>query len=129
GVSYAIPFIACGGVLLAAAIALAPMTPAGPDFQASPLVATLHDLGTAAFALMLPVLAGYTAHAIAGRPGLAPGCVGGWVAAEIGAGFLGALLAGLLAGHLTAWLKARHVPGWIRPVMPILVLPIVATAV
>lgn len=129
GVSYAIPFIACGGVLLAVAVALAPMTPTGPDFEATPVVATLHQLGTAAFALMVPVLAGYIAYAVAGRPGLAPGFIGGWVGAQIGAGFLGALLAGLLAGHVTDWLKQRRVPGWVRPVMPILILPTVATSI
>ena len=90
GVSYAIPFIACGGVMLAAAISLAPMTPTGPDFEATLVVRTLHDLGTAALTLMLPVLAGYIAYAIANRPGLVPGFVGGWIASEIGAGFLGA---------------------------------------
>jgi fructose-specific phosphotransferase system IIC component/fructose-specific phosphotransferase system IIB component len=129
GVSYTIPFIACGGVLLAAAIALAPMTPAGPNFEATPLVHTLHELGTGAFTLMLPVLAGYIAYAIADRPGLVPGFVSGWIAAQVGAGFLGALLAGLLAGHVTEWLKHRRVPTWIRPVMPILVLPVVATLI
>lgn len=129
GVSYTIPFIACGGVLLAAAIALAPMTPNGPNFDASPVVHTLHDLGTSAFALMLPVLAGYIAHAIAGRPGLVPGFVGGWIASQIGAGFLGAILAGSLAGHVADWLKHRLLPEWIRPVMPILILPVAATVI
>src|SRR5690606_8009280 len=82
GLSYAIPFIACGGVLLAVAIALAPATPAGPDFQATAVVLTLHQLGTGAFTLMPPVLAGYIAYAIAGRPGLTPGFVGGWVSGQ-----------------------------------------------
>src|SRR5690606_22339224 len=89
----------------------------------------LHQLGTTAFLLMLPVLAGYIAHAIAGRPGLVPGFVGGWLAGDIGAGFLGALLAGLLAGHVAAWLKQLPIPAWGRPVMPILVLPICATGI
>lgn len=129
GASYAIPFIACGGVMLAAAISLAPMTPTGPDFEATLVVRTLHDLGTAALTLMLPVLAGYIAYAIANRPGLVPGFVGGWIASEIGAGFLDALLAGLFAGHVTEWIKRRRVPSWVRPVMPILILPILATTV
>jgi fructose-specific phosphotransferase system IIC component/fructose-specific phosphotransferase system IIB component len=129
GVSYAIPFIACGGVLLAVAIALAPMTPSGPDFDASPLVHALHELGTAAFALMLPVLGGYISYAIAGRPGLVPGFVGGALAGSIGAGFLGALLAGLLAGHVAEWIKRMPAPAWVRPVMPILILPIASTLI
>jgi fructose-specific phosphotransferase system IIC component/fructose-specific phosphotransferase system IIB component len=129
GVSHAIPFIACGGILLAVAIALAPMTPTGPDFSGSPTLALLNDLGTAAFELMLPVLAGYIAYSVAGRPGLVPGFVGGFLSDRIGAGFLGALLAGLVAGYVAAGIKRLSVPPWARPVMPILVLPVLASLV
>src|ERR671925_536694 len=83
GVSYAIPFIACGGILIAAAIAFAPMTPQGPDFSSAPTLKLILDIGSAAFALMLPVLAGYIAYAIAGKPGLVPGFLGGYIAGEV----------------------------------------------
>ena len=56
GVSFAIPFIACGGILIAMSIAFAPMTPAGPDFSQSPILKLIADIGSAAFALMLPIL-------------------------------------------------------------------------
>src|SRR5215469_15767606 len=72
GVSFAIPFIACGGILIAAAVAFA-MTPTGPDFSHAPRLRLLFDIGTAAFNLMLPVLAGYISYSIAGKPGLVPG--------------------------------------------------------
>ena len=72
GVSHVIPFIACGGILIASAIAFAPMTPAGPDFSGSPVLRLFLDVGGVAFALALPVLAGFVAFGIAGRPGLAP---------------------------------------------------------
>lgn len=127
GVSYAIPFIACGGILIAAAIAFAPMTPTGPDFSQHPQLKLILDIGSAAFSLMLPVLAGYIAYAIAGKPGLVPGFVGGFFANEIKAGFLGALLAGLIAGYLVQWIKKWPVPRFLRPIMPILVLPIVSS--
>jgi fructose PTS system EIIBC or EIIC component len=127
GVSYAIPFIACGGILIAAAIAFAPMTPAGPDFSSSPTLKLILDIGSASFALMLPVLAGYIAYAIAGKPGLVPGFVGGFLAGEIKAGFLGALLAGLIAGYLVQWIKKWPTPKYIRPIMPILIIPIVSS--
>ena len=93
GVSYAIPFIACGGILIAAAIAFAPMTPKGPDFSQSPALQLISNIGTSSFALMLPVLAGYIAYSAAGKPALAPGFIGGYLSGQIKAGFLGAILA------------------------------------
>src|SRR5919206_1806371 len=100
GVSFAIPFIACGGILIAIAIALAPMTSTGPDFSHAPRLKLIFDIGSTAFMLMLPVLAGYIAYSIAGKPGLLPGFIGGYLSADIKAGFLGAILAGLLAGYV-----------------------------
>lgn len=126
GVSYAIPFIACGGLMLAFAIALVPMTKNGPDFSNAPELKIIFDIGTAAFALMLPVLAGYIAYAISGKPALVAGFVGGYLSSQIKAGFLGALLAGLIAGYIVKAAKRLVVPKFIRPVMPILVIPILS---
>ena len=127
GVSFAIPFIACGGILIAMSIAFAPMTPAGPDFSQSPLLKLIADIGSAAFALMLPVLGGYIAYSAAGKPGLAPGFIGGYLAGQVKAGFLGAMLGGLLAGYIVALFKKLKVPKAIRPVMPILIIPILSS--
>src|SRR5436853_2728372 len=124
GVSYAIPFIACGGILIAMAIAFAPMTTTGPDFSHSPGLKLILDIGTTAFTLMLPVLAGYISYSVAGKPGLVPGFIGGYLSGQINAGFLGAILAGLLAGYVVQLLKKLPVPKYLRPVMPILVIPI-----
>ena len=126
GVSFAIPFIACGGILIASAIAFAPMTPSGPDFSQAPRLKLVLDIGTTAFALMLPVLAGYISYSIAGKPGLVPGFVGGYLSGQINAGFLGAILAGLLAGYVVQLLKKLPVPKYLRPVMPILIIPIIS---
>lgn len=124
GVSYAIPFIACGGILIAGSIAFVPMTDHGPDFSASPAMKLVVDIGSAAFALLLPVLAGYIAYAIAGKPGLVPGFVGGYLAGQVHAGFLGALLIGLIAGWAVDAIKRVAVPKFLRPIMPILLIPI-----
>ena len=129
GVSYAIPFVACGGILIALAIAFAPMGPDGPDFSASPFLKLVLDIGTAAFALLVPVLAGYIAFGIADRPGLVAGFVGGSIANQVGAGFLGGLVAGLLAGFVVFWIKKLPVPRYLRPVMPILVIPVISSLV
>ena len=128
GVSYAIPFIACGGILIACAIAFAPMTAAGPDFSGSPRLKLILDIGTAAFDLMLPVLAGYISYSIAEKPGLVPGFLGGYLAGKIRAGFLGAILIGLIAGYVVNLLKKIPVSRYLRPIMPILVIPILSGA-
>ena len=132
GVSYAIPFIACGGIMIAFAIALATykghMTPTGPDFTDLPRLKLILDIGVASFKLMLSVLAGYIAYSIAGRPGLVPGFIGGYFAGEVKAGFLGALLAGLLAGYIVEAIKKVPVSKYIRPIMPILIIPILSSA-
>ncbi len=136
GVSYVIPMIACGGILIATSIALLTflyphaMTPTGgPDFSQAPTLKTILDIGDAAFKMALPVLAGFIAYAIAGRPGLVPGLLGGYLAGTTNAGFLGALLAGLLAGHVVSLLKKMPVHKYIRPIMPIIIIPIVSGVV
>ncbi|HUA60386.1 MAG TPA: PTS fructose transporter subunit IIC [Verrucomicrobiae bacterium] len=129
GVSYAIPFIACGGILIAISIAFAPMTPAGPDFSHSPTLQLISNIGGAAFSLMLPILAGYIAYSAAGKPALASGFIGGYLSGQVKAGFLGALLAGLLAGYIVGILKKLPAPKALRPVMPILVIPIISSFV
>jgi len=134
GVSYVIPMIACGGILIASAIALltmlhpGAMTPAGgPDFSQAPALKVVLDIGDAAFKLALPVLAGFIAYGMAGRPGLVPGLVGGHLAGMTNAGFLGALLVGLIAGHVVNALKKLPVHKMLRPIMPIIVIPIVSS--
>jgi fructose PTS system EIIBC or EIIC component len=130
GVSHVIPFVACGGILIATAIALAPMRPgSGPDFSQAPTLRLLMQIGEAAFGLVVPVLAGYIAFGMADRPGLVPGFVGGFIAHKIGAGFLGGLAAGLLAGFVVQQLKRLKVHRLLRPIMPILVIPVVSSLV
>lgn len=136
GVSYVIPMIACGGILIATSIALltflhpeAMTSTGGPDFSVAPNLKLVLDIGTAAFTLALPVLAGYIAYAMAGRPGLVPGLIGGYLAGTTNAGFLGALLIGLLAGHIVKLLKRMPVHKLLRPIMPIIILPILSSLV
>lgn len=129
GVSYAIPFIACGGILIAIAIAFAPMTSTGPDFSQSPKLKLILDIGTASFSLMLSVLAGYISYSIAGKPGLVPGFIGGYLSGVVKAGFLGAILVGILAGYVVELIKKIPVTKYLRPIMPILVIPVLSSAV
>ncbi len=133
GVSYVIPMIACGGILIATSIALLTflypnaMTPTGgPDFSQAPGLKTILDIGDAAFKMAMPVLAGFIAYANAGKPGLVPGLLGGYLAGTTNAGFLGALLVGLLAGHVVNLLKKMPVHKLVRPIMPIIIVPIVS---
>lgn len=139
GVSYAIPFVACGGILIAAAIMFAPMGAGGPDFSHSPLLKKMLDIGVASFTLLVPILSGFIAYGMVNRPGLVPGMVGGWIATHLGtamvdgvqkdvsAGFLGGIVAGLFAGFVVMQLKKLTPPAWLRPVMPILVIPVLGS--
>jgi fructose-specific phosphotransferase system IIC component len=136
GVSYVIPMIACGGILIATSIALLTflypnaMTPTGgPDFSQAPSLKVILDIGVAAFTMAMPVLAGFIAYGMAGRPGLVPGLIGGYLASTTNAGFLGALLAGLLAGHVVNLIKKVPVHKYVRPIMPIIIIPIVSSLV
>ena len=137
GVSYAIPFVACGGILIALALAFAPTgTNNAPDPSANPVLNLMLTIGVAAFGLLLPVIAGYIAYAIAGRPGLVPGFVGGFLCNNIPVedgtattGFLGAIVVGLIAGWVVNWIKLIPAPKYIKPVMPILIIPILSSLV
>ena len=133
GVSHVIPLIACGGILIATAIALVPMTETGPDFsQAAPLIKSMLTIGETAFKLFPAVLAGFIAFGMAGKPGLVAGFVGGAIAGlpqvidgkATSAGFLGAILAGLLAGHVVNLLKKLPMPRLLKPILPIIIIPI-----
>ncbi|MEU1674039.1 fructose-specific PTS transporter subunit EIIC [Streptomyces roseifaciens] len=134
GVSYMIPFVVVGGLLISVSLALGGRTtPEGIVFDSS-FWQTVNDIGAIGFALMIPVLSGYIAYAIGDRPALVPGMVGGWIAShgelydsEAGAGFIGAIATGFLAGHLVVWIKKVRVPAFVRPIMPVIVIPIVAT--
>jgi fructose PTS system EIIBC or EIIC component len=136
GVSHVIPLIACGGILIALSIAFVPMTPTGPDFSnASPLVNDMMTIGKTAFTLFPAVLAGFISFGMAGRPGLVPGFVGGFIAGmpqtveghSTSAGFLGALLIGLVAGHVVNLLKKLPLPAMLRPIMPIIIIPVLSS--
>lgn len=133
GVSYAIPFVACGGILIALSLAFAPMGASGPDVskiesKALREVMTLTlAVGVAAFTLLLPILAGYISYSIAGKPGLVAGTIGGFLANEVKAGFLGAIVAGLIAGYLVQLLKKTPTNKFTKPIMPILVIPILSS--
>lgn len=138
GVSYAIPFVACGGILIALALAFAPKVP-GVGLGDSLLTLEPHwlrqtlgvvlTIGVASFTLMLPILAGYIAYSVAGKPGLVAGMIGGLLAGQIKAGFLGAILAGLLAGYVVQSLKQIPTNKYTKPIMPILVIPIISSLI
>jgi PTS system fructose-specific IIC component len=91
--------------------------------------AALMDIGGgAAFALMIPILAGFIAFSIADRPGLAPGLVGGMLASQLGAGFLGGIIAGFAAGYIALWLRNNlKLPVHFEGLKPVLIIPLLAT--
>lgn len=136
GVSYMIPFVVVGGLLIAISLAVGGHpTPEGLKIPAGSFWEDVNNLGTIGFQLMVPILSGYIAYAIGDRPALVPGMIGGWIAThgelygmkDASAGFIGGIVTGFLAGYLVVWIKKVEVPKFARPIMPIIVIPIVAT--
>lgn len=137
GVSYMVPFVVVGGLLIAIALTLGGNpTAAGIVIPEDSIWATVSALGGAAMSLIIPILSGYIAYSIADRPGLVPGMIGGLVAAngsfygsEANAGFIGGIITGFLAGYVALALKKIKVPKAMQAVMPIIFIPIIATLV
>ncbi|BDG47493.1 PTS fructose transporter subunit IIABC [Parageobacillus sp. KH3-4] len=127
GVSNMLPFVVGGGILIAISFifGIKAFDPKDPSYH--PIAKALMDIGGGnAFALMIPVLAGFIAMSIADRPGFAPGMVGGFMAANGGAGFLGGLIAGFLAGYLVVGLKKlfSRLPQSLEGIKPVLLYPL-----
>ena len=156
GVSYMIPFVAAGGLLIALSFLLGGYQITGPGaeiatnsslfnlpdldeaglehalFDSSLLAylgAVMFTLGGAAFGFLVPALAGYIAYAIADRPGIAPGFVMGAIAGTLQSGFLGGIVGGVLAGVVAHWIGSWRVPSWARGLMPVVVIPLLATLI
>ncbi|MET9708207.1 PTS fructose transporter subunit IIABC [Streptomyces griseus] len=137
GVSYMVPFVAAGGLLIALSFAIGGYEIASAESVADHFVwgeadswaALLNQIGSAAFAFLVPVLAGYIAYGMADRPALVPGFVGGSIALTVNAGFLGGLVAGLLAGAVVMAIQRVPVHATLRGIMPVLVIPLIASAV
>jgi PTS system fructose-specific IIC component len=155
GVSYMIPFVAAGGILIALGFMfggdevvtklyggtyhgvkyddVAGSLPLAINGGIDKLIAQagyaglLFAIGKVAFFMLVPILAGFIAFAIADRPGLVPGVVGGLLASAIGAGFLGGLVAGGVAGAIAYYLARLRVPKGMRGIMPVVVIPLVST--
>jgi PTS system fructose-specific IIC component len=159
GVSYMIPFVAAGGLLIALGFLFAGYdianTPAGDpeplsfglnslgnhiaitntltDLPAGGLTqylgAVLFTLGKLAFMFLVPALAGYISFAIADRPGIAPGFTAGAVAVFVGGGFIGGIVGGLIAGFTALSISRIAAPRWLRGLMPVVIIPLVASLV
>lgn len=127
GVSYMLPIVVAGGLL----IALSFVFGIEAFEEEGTLPAALMAIGGgAAFQLMVPVLAGYIAFSIADRPGLTPGLIGGMLAVNLNAGFLGGIVAGFLAGYVAKWLRDNiKLPQNLEGLKPVLILPLLSTLV
>jgi len=142
GVSYMIPFVAGGGLLIALGFLFggyqitdnAATIIVENNFGNLPegglaiyLGAVFFMIGSTSMGFLVPALAGYIAYAIADRPGIAPGFVAGAVAGLMGAGFIGGLVGGVLAGLAAYWLGTLNVPRWLRGLMPVVIIPLLGS--
>ena len=129
GVSYMIPFVVAGGLLIAIGFALGGIYVYEDAYKGS-LAANLFWIGKASFQLMVPILAGYAAFSIADRPGIAPGMIAGVIADGIGAGFLGGIVGGFLAGYIVRWLNQTiKLPRTLEGLKPVLILPLLGATI
>lgn len=156
GVSYMVPFVAAGGLLLALGFLVggydvangwqviptefSPTNLPGNDvlidgqmvsFDRSGwalyLGAVLFAIGQLAMQFVVAALSGYIGYGIAGRPGIAPGFVGGAISVMVGAGFIGGLVTGLLAGFIAYWIGSWKVPRWLGSLMPVVIIPLLTS--
>jgi PTS system fructose-specific IIC component len=142
GVSYMIPFVAGGGLLIALGFLFGGfrITDVAGDIVLENTLWNLPDgglgayigavffiIGSTSMSFLVPALAGYIAYAIADRPGIAPGFVAGAVAVLMSAGFLGGLVGGVLAGLAAWWIGRFDVPRWLRGLMPVVIIPLLAS--
>lgn len=127
GVSYMLPMVVAGGLCIALSFAFG----INAFKEANTLPAALMQIGGgSAFALMVPVLAGFIAFSIADRPGLTPGLIGGMLASTTSAGFLGGIIAGFIAGYAAKFISTRlKLPQSMEALKPILIIPLLASLV
>jgi PTS system fructose-specific IIC component len=159
GVSYMVPFVAAGGLLMALGFVIGGYnvsevwetvvkdyalwnTPdalpydigAGEELTDRSgmllyLGAVFYGGGTTAMSFLVAALSGYTAYALADRPGIVPGFVGGAISVTVGAGFIGGLFTGIIAGLVAMWIQTWNVPRWLASMMPVVIIPLLATLV
>ena len=126
GVSYMIPLVVAGGIL----VALSFLAGGYNGFEVEGSAADyLMRIGGGALGFIVPILAAFIAYSIADRAGLAPGLVAGSIAVAVNSGFLGGIIGGLLAGYLVYYLRKIKVKGFLKPLMGILIIPLVSTLV
>ncbi|EMX2273122.1 PTS fructose transporter subunit IIBC [Yersinia enterocolitica] len=127
GVSYMLPMVVAGGLCIALSFVFGIKA---FEVKGSLAAALMQIGGGSAFALMVPVLAGFIAFSIADRPGLTPGLIGGMLAVSTGAGFLGGIIAGFLAGYVAKAISTKlRLPQSMEALKPILIIPLVASLI
>ncbi|GAA1964741.1 fructose-specific PTS transporter subunit EIIC [Microbacterium deminutum] len=144
GVSYMIPFVAGGGLLIALGFLLGGYNVTAdaskvivdnalwdlpPGGLGQYLGSVAFMIGATSMSFLVPALAGYIAFAIADRPGIAPGFVAGAVAVLMSSGFIGGIAGGLMAGFVALWFSRLQVPRWLRGLMPVVIIPLIASIV
>ncbi|WP_439234458.1 PTS fructose transporter subunit IIC [Lonepinella koalarum] len=132
GVSFMLPSVVVGGIFLALSLSTGEATDTGMNVTNS-FMKNLGDLGIAGFTIMIPLLSGFIANSISGKPALAPAMILGYLANTpvgydgIKTGFLGAMIMGVAVGYFVKWCKTWKVSNTIKTIMPILIIPIVTT--
>ena len=134
GISYFLPVIIAGGMLFSFTLFTGHIEN-GAIIPSNQFWKNVYSLGIAGFSMMVPVICGYIAYAIAGKPALAPGLIMGYVANnpigedQLSTGFIGALLLGFIVGYFVKWMKTWKVIDSLKPMMPTFFIPLLTTFV
>lgn len=130
GVSYMLPVVVAGGLLIALSFMFGFNAFEDPNIAFGLPKALMEIGGGSAFHLMIAVFSAYVAFSIADRPGLAVGLIGGMLATTGGAGILGGIIAGFLAGYTVKYLNQLiPLPASFQSLKPILILPFLGTLI
>lgn len=131
GISFMLPLVVASGLLIAIGNLIGGNPPVITDYKESFTVwQALVTLGVYGMQLIPGVIAAAIAYSIGDRPGIAPGILMGMIAQNMGAGFLGGMLGGYLAGYLVVIIKKYvKVPRWAQGLMPMMILPLLASLI
>lgn len=133
GVSFMLPFVVSGGIIIAISFMFGIKAFDINDPSYNKIADILMQIGGgSAFALMIPILAGYISFSIAERPGLAPGMITGLMMNNGNAGFLGGILAGFTSGYVTLTVKKisdKIIPSNLRGINPVLTYPFLSVII
>ena len=142
GISFLIPMVVMAGIMGAIQKAVSwngvPLSePTIPGlaysgyqiFNFKDFIHMLGELNGNGFNWAYAFLCAGIAYSIADRPGIVPGfAIGYYAGGPTKTGFVGAMIMGFVIGYIVKWMKSWKMPKALQGLMPVLIIPVLATA-